>query len=77
VAYWRQVRANQWLLWPSQESADRGESAVRAVVARPSYASEDAGPKYVAGGGRRQSVHSTLDAAQRAAEESAEDLLSR
>jgi hypothetical protein len=40
------------------------------VIARSSYASEQAGIKYVAGGGRRQSIHGTLDEAQRAAEES-------
>jgi hypothetical protein len=71
--YWRRVTLKQWLLWPDEESAERGEPAMRAVIARSAYVDEPDGTKYVASGGRRQSIHASLEAAQRAAEESAED----
>jgi hypothetical protein len=73
--YWRRVTPRQWLLWIDEESAERGESAVRTVIARNAYVDEPDGTKYVASGGRRQSIHSSLEAAQQAAEESAEEPL--
>ena len=67
--YWRRVTLKQWLLWLDQESAERGEPALRAVIARNPYIEEAEGTKYVASGGRRQSIHNSLEAAQHAAEE--------
>jgi hypothetical protein len=71
--YWRRVTLKQWLLWLDEQSAERGQPALRAVIARNPYIEEPEGTKYVASGGRRQSVHTSLEAAQRAAERSAEE----
>jgi hypothetical protein len=61
-------------LWPDEQSARRGYAAVRSVIARSPFDDEPEGTKYVASGGRRLTVYSSLDAAQQGAEES---LLSR